>query len=55
MNNANNRDHAPPSLEEAVAAVTDKIGTTVLSEEELLVLAARELARTYTFDEKGYA
>jgi hypothetical protein len=47
-------EQRPQSIDEAAGAVAGKIGTTLLSEDELLILAAQTLARTYTFDEKDY-
>jgi hypothetical protein len=43
------------SLKLAAAAVEKKIGQTMLSDEDLFILACREIARTYTRDEKDYA
>jgi uncharacterized protein YpuA (DUF1002 family) len=37
-----------------VAQVENKIGKTLLTDEDVIVLACREIARTYTLDEKNY-
>ncbi|MBD3316269.1 MAG: hypothetical protein GF344_10815 [Chitinivibrionales bacterium] len=43
-------------IDRAAAAIcTGKVGRIALSDQELLILAAQALARTYTFAERGYA
>jgi hypothetical protein len=42
------------TLAEAVAKIREKAGTVVLTDEEILVFACAEVARTYTYEEKGY-
>ena len=38
-----------------IETIEKKIGKTLLSEEDLLMLACREIATSYTRDEKDYA
>jgi|WetSurMetagenome_2_1015567.scaffolds.fasta_scaffold120852_2 hypothetical protein len=42
-------------LRRAIELVKNKIGHTLLSDEDLLVLAYQEIAKSYTRDEKDYA
>ena len=45
---------SPGSFSEAVEATKQRIGRTRLSDEEILLLCAGELSRTFTYDEKDY-
>jgi hypothetical protein len=47
----NDQDHFSRSVE----AVENKIGKTLLSEEDLLMLSCREIAKSFTREEKDYA
>jgi hypothetical protein len=42
------------TFDEKYEIVQKKIGVASLSDEELLIIACREISRTYTFDEKNY-
>jgi hypothetical protein len=42
------------TLADAVAKISKKAGTDMLTDEEILVFACAEIARTYTYEEKGY-
>ncbi len=42
------------TFEQKCAVVQRKIGVASLSDEDLLIIACREIARTYTLDEKNY-
>jgi hypothetical protein len=42
------------TLQQAAENVKEKIGTRPLSDDEILVLACEEIARTYSREEKGY-
>ena len=37
------------------ACVEEKIGKVLLTDDDLIVLACREIAKTYTRDEKNYS
>jgi hypothetical protein len=41
-------------FKKALASAEGKIGKTLLTDEDLLALACREIAKTYTRDEKNY-
>lgn len=42
-------------LHEKIDLIKNKMGKEILSEEELLILAAFEISKTYTRDEKQYS
>jgi hypothetical protein len=42
------------TLQQAALKAKEKIGTRPLSDNEILVLACEEIARTYSREEKGY-
>jgi hypothetical protein len=41
-------------FQKALASAEGKMGKTLLTDEDVLVLACREIAKTYTRDEKNY-
>jgi hypothetical protein len=43
------------TLSDALAKIKEKTGVSLLSNDDILVLACAELARTYTYEEKGYS
>jgi hypothetical protein len=42
------------TMSEAIEAVKQRVGRTRLSKEDILLLCAGELSRTFTYDEKDY-
>ena len=44
-----------PTLRAAVAEVERKIGKTIVSDADIVLIACGEISRTFTRDEKGYA
>jgi hypothetical protein len=42
------------TMQQAIDKVKEKLGTTLLSDDDILVLACAEIARTYSREEKGY-
>lgn len=42
------------TLADVVKAVTAKTGLVFLTDDDILLLACAEIARTYTYEEKGY-
>jgi hypothetical protein len=42
------------TLQQAVEKVKEKLGARPLTDEDILVLACAEIARTYSREEKGY-
>jgi hypothetical protein len=44
----------PNEYQRALTRVEEKIGKTMLTDEDLLMLACREISKTYTRDEKNY-
>jgi len=43
------------SLQDAVKRMELKVGSVALTDDDVVLLACAEMARTYTRDEKGYA
>ena len=48
-------DETPETLQPAVDKVKEKVGKKLLNDDDILVLACAEIARTYSREEKGYA
>jgi hypothetical protein len=42
------------TLAQEIVAVKAKTGVLLLTDEDVLALACAEIARTYTYEEKGY-
>jgi hypothetical protein len=42
------------TLIDAVKVITAKTGLVLLTDDDILLLACAEIARTYTYEEKGY-
>jgi len=45
----------PRTLQHAMDDANMRVGSALLTDEDLLVLCAAEISRTFTRDEKGYA
>jgi hypothetical protein len=42
------------TLSQALAKVKAKTGASALSDDDVLIIACAEIARSYTYEEKGY-
>jgi len=51
----NNNRTGEETMQQAVANVQEKIGAAILLNDDVVVLACAEIAKTYSRDEKGYA
>lgn len=47
-------DESAESLQQAFEKVKEKIGVRQLTDDDILVLACAEIARSYSREEKGY-
>ena len=47
-------DTVPETMPQAVDKVKEKLGVRQLTDDDLIVLACAEIARTYGREEKGY-
>lgn len=47
-------DETPKTIQQAGREVREKIGVRRLTDEDVLVLACEEIARSYSREEKGY-
>lgn len=54
MDSKESASKSAASISQAVESVKQRIGRERLSDEDLLLLCAGELARTFTYDEKNY-
>ena len=52
--NSHIQNQDPETLAQAVCVIGNKTGKEKLTDDDLLILACAEIARTYTRDEKGY-
>jgi hypothetical protein len=50
----NMSDETPETFQQAVDKVKEKVGKELLTDDDVLVLACAEIARTYSREEKGY-